>query len=183
MIVHQPASGPYWRNVMGARVQFAPIDRPLVRRARRAAMKTLGRDEHGPEPDGEAADIELQLEDLGDALSEAMILEGVLGWEGPVIRRDDGEEEPLPFSREALQMALSDPMHFDAFDLAYVVPYATRERAKNGFAASPSGIGEAATQDSDTASTAATPSAQGDAKPAPTGKPPRRRKPKASGTS
>lgn len=183
-VVHKPQAGPEWRPVIGGEILFAPIDRALVRRARRIALDSLGRDEHGPEPIGSADDVTTMLEDLGDALSHAMILEGARDWRGAVQATDDGEFEPIPFSRDALADMLSDPVYFDALDAAYVLPYATREREKNGSAASPNGTGEAATPASNTAGTAATPQPSDDAKPAPTArKRSRAKKPKAPGTS
>lgn len=183
-VVQKPQAGPAWASVVGGRVLFAPIDRALVRRARRAAIKALGRDEHGPEAGGDAEDVVVQLEDLGDALSHAMILEGALDWEGGEQRLEDGSCVPLPFSREALSDMLADPVYFDALDAAYVVPYAMREREKNVSAVSPTGTGEAETPASDTASKAATPTTPAVAPPARTGRKPRApKKQKASGTS
>lgn len=183
-VVHKPQAGPEWRPVIGGEILFAPIDRALVRRARRAAMKALGRDEHGPEPVGSADDVTIMLEDLGDALSHAMILEGACDWRGAVQAIGDGQFEPIPFSRDALADLLADPVYFDALDAAYVLPYAMREREKNGFAASPNGTGEAATPESGTATTAATPKPPADAKPAHTASTrSRAKKRKASGTS
>ncbi|KQM92231.1 hypothetical protein ASE70_15060 [Sphingomonas sp. Leaf22] len=183
-VVHKPQVGEEWRNVIGGAILFAPIDRALVRRARRVALENLGRDEHGPEPTGDPNDTATMLEDLGDALSHAMILEGARDWRGAVQAAEGGVFEPLPFSREALADLLSDPVYFDAVDAVYVLPYATREREKNGSAASPSGTGEVATPVSGTASIPANPSAPGDAKPVPTArKRSKRTKPKASGTS
>jgi len=183
-VVHKPQAGPEWRPVIGGEILFAPIDRALVRRARRAAMKALGRDEHGPEPVGSADDVTIMLEDLGDALSHAMILEGARDWRGAVQATDDGQFEPIPFSRDALADLLADPVYFDALDAAYVLPYAMREREKNGFAASPNGTGEAATLESDTAITAATQKPPAGVKPARTASTrSRAKKRKASGTS
>lgn len=181
-VVRKPQVGLEWLPVIGGRVQFAPIDRPLVRRARRAALKVLGRDTHGPTvSDGE--DIVLEMEDLGDALSCAMILEGAKDWEGGM-QEVEGEFVPLPFSRDALADMLADPVYFDALDTAYVLPYVMREREKNVSAVSPNGTGEAATAENGTASTVATPKPKVGAKRARTAsksrKPPRA---KASGTS
>lgn len=181
-VVHKPQAEPEWKPVVGGEILFAPIDRALVRRARRAALKALDRDPHGP-AEGEADDVVLQLEDLGDALSVAMILEGALDWKG-AMRQEDGKFVPLPFSRESLNHMLADPVYFDAIDAVYVMPYVQREREKNDSAASPNGTGEVATPGSGTASTVALPKAKAGAKRVPTGRKPRKQtKAKASGTS
>ncbi|WP_230770702.1 hypothetical protein [Sphingomonas sp. Leaf4] len=167
----------------------------MMRRARRAALAALGQDEHGPEPEDDATDT---LHDLTDRLSHALIMAGARDWDastvavhrldddGNIVLGDDNHPvfDQLPFSSDALARLLADPVIFDAFDNAYVLPFAQRERAKNGFAASPTGTGAAATQASDIVSLAAMPGSTDGAKPAPI-VPKRRktRKPKASGTS
>lgn len=167
-IVRKAQLEPDWHAVMGGRIKFAPINRALVRRARRVALKALDRDEHGPEPQGDAADIAVQIEDLGDALGHAIIMEGALDWDG-ALEEVDGEYRAIEFSREALADMLADPVYYDAADAAYVMPYVMREREKNVSAVSPSGIGEAVTQGSDTVSTAVKPKRPAGAKRARTG--------------
>ncbi|WP_342249382.1 hypothetical protein [Sphingomonas sp. OTU376] len=163
LVAPRKAAGPEWLKVMGAEVFFLPITRSMLRRARRAALKKLGR-EGEAESEADAAE---QLEDLGDALSEALIMEGARDWRDVAEQVFDEDGEPvlddernptfkaLPFSTESLAIMLSDPIVFEAFDLAYVVPFAQRQRAKNGSAASPNGIGEAATPASVTANSRA----------------------------
>lgn len=139
LVVRKPA-GPTWTAVLGAEVLFAPISRPMFRKARRDAIEALG------------AGTDLDLEELGDAFSLALIFAGVLDWRG-VCAMADGEDsgpgEELPFSAENLAAAMSDALTFEAFDSAYVRPFIMQERERkapgNGSAASPSGIGEAAT--------------------------------------
>ncbi|MBB4837296.1 hypothetical protein HNP52_000347 [Sphingomonas kyeonggiensis] len=174
LVAPRKAAGPEWLKIMGAEILFAPIDRGMFRRARRAALEKLGRSEV-PATDESAAE---QLEDLGDALSESLILEGARDWRdvGQQRFKDTGEPllddignpqfEPLPFSLENLRAVLSDPIVFQAFDAAYVVPFAARERAKNGFAASPVGTGVAGTPGKDTANFRARPGKARGAKPA-----------------
>ncbi|MFV1919137.1 hypothetical protein VPH46_06860 [Sphingomonas sp. MJ1 (PH-R8)] len=187
LVVSKKAEGPAWLPVMGAQVLFDPIDRKMMRAARRAAVKALrGEDAAEADEAGDAPASE-QLEELGDALSVALILAGALDWKD-VCRMADGEDtsagEPLPFSRENLEHALSDPLIFDAFDQAYVMPFVMRERTKNVSAASQSGTGEAATPESGTASSPAKPEKAAGAKPVRTGsKSPTPRKRKASGKS
>lgn len=153
LLVRKP-QGPAWTPVMGAEVLFAPIDRSMLMRARRAARNVSAAE---TEDDGTSA-LDM-LEEMGDAMSRALITEGAQDWRGVCLMADEGDDgagEPLPFSADNLAMALADPVTFEAFDAAYVVPFVTAEREReepgNAFAASPSGIGAAAMPDSDTAS-------------------------------
>ncbi len=198
MLVAPPQASPEpeWKTVLGAKVLFAPIDRKMMRRARRSAIAAMGRDEHGPDADGEDAVHELG--DIGDAISFALIMAGALDWDPMTVataRLDadgsaalDENDQPifdaLPFSTQNLANLLADPVIFDAFDTTYVMPFARRERAKNGFAASPNGTGEAATAAHDIATSVANPGPTDGAQNARTvSKRPRQRKPKASGKS
>lgn len=164
LIARKEAEGPVWKQVIGAEILFAPIDRAMLRRARRAALKALGR-EGDAATEGDTDEHALdQLEELGDALSFALIMEGARDWRDVASQRLDEQGEPvldakgnaqfdlLPFTAENLAATLSDPIVFEAFDAAYVMPFAARERAKNGFAASQNGTGEAAMQGNGTAS-------------------------------
>jgi hypothetical protein len=147
-------------------------------------LKALGRDEHEGEAETAAED---QIEDLGDALSYALLMAGITDWKDVFLMVDGDDATPgeaLSCTDEHKALLLSDPITFDALDAVYVVPFAARERAKNGSAASPSGTGAAATGASDIASSPAKPSKTGGAKAAPTGSKPRKTKtPKSSGTS
>jgi hypothetical protein len=169
---------------MGAQVQFAPIDRAGLRRARRAALAVLGRDEH---EGSDAASAEEQMAELGDALSHALLMQGITDWKDVCLMVDGddaGPGEVLECTDENKALVLSDPLTFEAFDAAYVIPFVVRERAKNAFAASPSGSGEAAIEASDTASSPANLAPMDGAASARTA--PARRKtkrPKSSGTS
>jgi hypothetical protein len=192
MLIAADRQGETWKKVMGAEILFAPINVGMLRRARRAALKTLNRDE-GEQSEADAAE---QLEELGDALSEALIMAGARDWrdvmrqvvdeEGePILGADKQPRfEPLPFTAENLAATISDPVVFEAFDEAYVMPFAKRERAKNVSAASPSGTGAAATQGKGTVSSPAKPKRAAAAKRVRTvSKKPRKKKPKASGKS
>lgn len=164
MIVQTAAPVEKWTPVMGGEVLFAPIDRPMVLRARR---KVRGVSQDAGE-DIDALDV---LDLMGDTMSRALITEGVRDWRGVFQQRLTDEGKPvmdadnkpifddLPFSPEMLAVALLDPVTFDEFDAAYVVPYVMRERERaapgNGSPASPNGIGEAGTRASGTASSAA----------------------------
>ncbi len=154
MLVVRKPQGDVWTPVLGAEVLFAPIDRTMLMRARRAARAVSTAE---PDDDGTSA-IDM-LEEMGDAMSRALIVEGAKDWRGVCLMADEGDEgagEPLPFSAENLAMALADPVTFEAFDQAYVIPFVTAEREReepgNAFAASQNGTGAAATPDSDIAS-------------------------------
>lgn len=195
MLVVRKPKGEEWTPVMGAKVLFAPIDRPMLMRARRAARAVSAAD---TDDDGTSA-LDM-LEEMGDAMSRALITEGTQGWRDVASQQfnDDGEPiltgkgDPvfhlLPFTPENLAIVLSDPVIFEAFDAAYVVPFVTAEREReepgNAFAASPSGIGAAAMPDSDTASKPAPRKRGGAATNARTSSKNRRPRPKkASGAS
>ena len=184
MLVARRPTGPEWKSVMGAQVLFAPIDRTAMRRARRAALQALGRDER---EGADAASPEEQLEELGDALSHALLMQGIVDWKDVCVMADGddaGPGEVLPCTEENKALVLSDPITFDAFDAVYVMPFAARERAKNGSAASPNGTGAAATGESGTAPSPAKPKRKGAVKGVRTAPRPRRTKPpKQSGTS
>jgi len=186
MLVVRKPKGDVWTPVMGAEVLFAPIDRPMLMRARRAARAVSIAE---PDDDGTSA-IDM-LEEMGDAMSRALIAEGVRDWRGVCVMADESDEgagEVLEFSADNLAMALADPVTFEAFDAAYVIPFVQREREReepgNAFAASPNGIGAAAMPDSDTASKPAPRKRGGAATNARTSSKSRRPRPKkASGES
>lgn len=193
MIVQPAAPVDEWLPVLGGEVLFAPIDRPMVLRARRK-VREVSQDA------GEDVDALDVLDLMGDAMSRALIMEGAKDWRGVFQQRlgedgapvldDDGAPifDELPFSPEMLAAALADPVTFDGFEGAYVMPYVMRARARaapgNGSPASPSGIGEAGTPDSDTASSVASPTPDGGARRAPTSSTKRKpKRKKASGAS
>lgn len=174
-----PAAAPVavWTPVMGGSVLFDPIDRAMLIRARRAAREAHAAN-GDDQPEADTIDPLDLIEMLGAAFSVALIMEGAQDWRDVGAQRFDTAGEPvlvdgepifdaLDFSKDALRLALTDPIVFEAFDTAYVVPFVTRERERaepgNGSAASPSGIGEAATPDSDTASSPAMPATADDA--------------------
>jgi hypothetical protein len=163
---------PAWKPVMGAQVLFAPITRAMFRAARRAVMQKMGEN-----PDSEMS-VE-RLEELGDALSEALILAGAMDWRDVETETEEGEAAPLPFTRENLETVLSDPIFFEAFDDAYAKPFLLREREKNGSAASSNTTSGTATAERTIAGSAAPAGTEAGAKPARTRKtrsPRRRRK-------
>lgn len=179
-----PAAAPVavWTPVMGGSVLFDPIDRAMLIRARRAAREAHAAN-GDDQPEADTIDPLDLVEMLGAAFSVALIMEGARDWRDVGAQRldddgaailEDGEPvfDPLDFSKAALRLALTDPIVFEAFDTAYVVPFVTRERERaepgNGSAASPSGTGEAATPVSDTASSPATQPTAADATAAPT---------------
>ena len=171
---------------MGAEVLFAPIDRSMLMRARRAARNVSASE---GEDDGTSA-IDM-LEEMGDAMSRALITEGAQDWRGVCLMADEGDEgagEAMPFSAVNLAMALADPVTFEAFDAAYVVPFVTAEREReepgNVLPVLQRGIGKAGTQDKGIASKSARQKAGGGATTARTSQKSRRpRQRKASGAS
>jgi len=188
LVVHKQAEEPVWTPVMGASVLFAPITRPMLRRARRAALEALGTE--GAEG-GETATVAEQMEELGDALSYALIMAGVLDWRDVCVMGDDddtGRGVPLDCTPENKAMLLADALTFEAFDAAYVIPYVQRERerAAPGKESSPSqdGISTQATGERTTAGSPAPLATATDAPNAPTPSTKRKRNPKkTSGTS
>lgn len=130
LVVHKPQAEPVWTPVMGASVLFAPITRPMLRRARRAALEALGVE--GAQG-GETATVAEQMEELGDALSFALIVAGALDWRDVCTMADDddtGVGVALECNDENKAMLLADALTFEAFDAAYVVPYVQRERER-----------------------------------------------------
>jgi hypothetical protein len=187
LVIQKKADGPAWVPVMGAQVLFDPIDRKMMREARRAAVKAMRGADAKDKPGAADAPASEQLEELGDALSVALILAGARDWKDVCLMAgpdDTGPGEQMPFSRENLEHAISDPLTFEAFDAAYVMPFVLRERTKNVSAASQNGTGEAATPENDTASSPAKPARARAARSARTrSKSPTPRKRKPSGKS
>ncbi len=197
LIAQKQQIEPVWTPVMGASVLFAPITRPMLRRARRAALEALGVE--GTER-GETASVVEQMEELGDALSHALIIAGAQDWrdvgravvdddEQPVLDvNDEPTFELLPFSAGNLAAVLTDALAFEAFDAAYVIPYVQRERERaapgKGSPLSQNGTGPAGAAGKTTARSRARPVKAPSAKSArtPSTKPPRKPR-KRSGTS
>lgn len=132
---------PFTLAVMGANFTFTPITRPMIMRARRAARPVLA----------EAAGGEDALDEFGSAVSQSLITEGLIGWEGVALPLAEGEECEIPVEVEGVRyrqldctpenkaLLLADAVIFDALDTAYVAPFVTRERAKNAPAGSSDG--------------------------------------------
>ncbi|TCP30693.1 hypothetical protein [Sphingomonas sp. BK235] len=199
LIANRAAPAPVWTPVMGAEVFFEPITRTMLIRARRAAREAsqaeLAETLEGAEPMS-AIDM---IEEMGDAMTRALIMEGVKDWRDVFVAAVDDAGEPLliegdpvfdllPFSPENLALVLSDPIAVDAFEEAYITPFVMRERQRaepgNGSAASPSGIGEAATRGSDSATSHARPPRGAAARRAPTSSTsPRAKRKRTSGAS
>ncbi len=160
---------PEWKAVMGAQVLFAPIDRLMLRRARRAAEAVLKVPDDAGGVVAVVADdaaVEEQFALLGDALSHALLMAGVLDWRDVFVMADDddtGAGEPLACTDEAKRRLFADPLVFEEFDAAYVVPFATRERERaapgKDLPRSQSGIGTKVKAESDTVPSPVTASA------------------------
>lgn len=131
------------------RVRFAPIGRIALRAARRAAGEQYF---SADLPDDENAPLPPELiEKAGDALSESLLMTGIIEWEG--IGDKDGN--PAPVTPDNLRLFLADPIRFERLDAEYVRPFILRELEKNGLSPSLNGISEGATQDRDTANRSA----------------------------
>lgn len=155
--LQKQASGPEWFVLMGARFCFAPITKPMARRARVAAAKAV-------EPQrATLSDVEFG-EALGDAYSEELIVAGLVDWEGV----GDAEGNPLPCTEAHKRMLVADPACFDRLDAHYVLPFALRIAEGNASPASPNGTGAGATRARAIAGSSAKPKARSGAKAAPT---------------
>jgi hypothetical protein len=131
--------------VPGVRVRFNKITRSMKRRAQHEAAGLL------PDVEGSADRDPLDMADAGDAYSLLLIRQGICEWEG----LGDADGKPLAVSPDAIELFLGEEALFDAADVAYVIPEVLRDAEKNGLSASPSGIGAAATQASDTVTSSA----------------------------
>lgn len=160
------AQQPWWFTVHDAvgdtpavRVQFAPIGRIALRAARRAAGE-IYRAAAGDQDDDAPLSMEM-LEAAGDALSDTLLMSGIIAWEGV----GDAAGTVAPVTPENIALFLADPVRFEKLDNAYVQPFVRRQMEKNGLSPSPNGISTGATLGEDIASTSAKPTASGDAIP------------------
>jgi hypothetical protein len=111
---------PVWLELIpGVRAQLQPITRFAVRHARAAAAKALA-------DDGE------DREGAGDALSEELIRQGLIGWEGI----GDEAGEVLAFTPANVEHVLKNDSLFSALDAQYVMPWVLAENEKNASALS-----------------------------------------------
>lgn len=172
--LEEPPHG--WLTLMpGVRARFVPIDRVMVRAARRAVRLFLD-----DNPDLEEVDRQ---ERVSDIFSQTLIRAGMREWEG--IGDIDGNVIQ-PNTPGALDTFMQRAILVEAADDAYVLPWALQDAEKNVSAPSSDGISARATQDM-TIATSAAPArkAKGKgAKPARTAKKSRVATPaKVSGTS
>lgn len=160
------AQQPWWFTVHDAvgdapavRVQFAPIGRIALRAARRAAGE-IYRAATGDQDDDAPLSMEL-LEAAGDALSDSLLMSGIIAWEGV----GDAAGNVAPVTPETIALFLADPVRFEKLDNAYVQPFVRRQMEKNGLSPSPNGISAGATQVEDIAGMSAKPIGSDDASP------------------
>lgn len=134
-----------WLDLLpGVRAQFAPIDRAMVRAARRAAAAFI---QANPELDDDE-----RREGAGDAFTAELIRRGLQDWEGV----GDQNGEPLPIDAEgALDLFLAEPLLFEAADDVWVLPWARQAAEKNASSLSPAGTTKAGTGAKTTAGSAA----------------------------
>ncbi|WP_145201404.1 hypothetical protein [Sphingobium sp. B2] len=137
LATEKAAFEPWWFTLHDAigktpavRVLFAPIGRIALRAARRAA----GEQCQGVDlPDDENASLPPELiEAAGDAMSESLLMSGIIDWEGV----GDADGIKAPVTPDNLRLFLADPIRFERLDTAYVRPFVLRELEKNGLAAS-----------------------------------------------
>lgn len=163
--LESPPSG--WISLApGVRVDFAPIDRSMVRAARRAVRDFLA--EHPDLGKEERQDA------ISDVFSAALIRRGICRWEGfgdpdgnaitpgqPVFIEQDGERIPYDPAILAglkdnespaivitgLDLFMQRAVLVEAADDAWVLPWALQDAEKNVSAPSPDGISARATAD------------------------------------
>lgn len=165
--VERAAQQPWWftlvdaqgEDVAAVRVQFAPIGRIALRAARRAAGEVY-READLPEGDDAPLSTEL-LEAAGDALSDALLMAGIIAWEGV----GDADGVSAPVTPDNVRLFLADPLRFEALDAAYVRPFILKELEKNGSSPLPNGISAGATPEKAIAGSSAKPIASADASP------------------
>lgn len=159
----QKPAAPTWVEILPkkdgrlpVRMEFAPISASVKKKARFLANEVLG------DREGEEVLTKVDLIDLGDAFSKAIIRLTLRAWEG--IGDDKG---PWPVTPETVSAILEDDELFEAIDAKIIMPLVEQDRAKNGSSAFPSGTGKAATRAKTIAGSAAVVrKATGDAKPA-----------------
>jgi hypothetical protein len=170
---------------------MAPIGPGMRRRAQRAARGVLGE-----VTDFDAVDEDLMF-DAGDTASRELIRIGMIEWGGiggaegdePLVLTPDAETRLRTCNDPArptgtIDLLLADEDVVAKIDADYVLPDSLRRIEKNALSASPTGTGEAGTQATDTASSAARPKRKAGARSARTAKTSSAAtKPKASGPS
>lgn len=128
----------------GVQIDFAPIERPMVRAARREVRAFI------------AANPDMPTEELADETSDifsgSLIRQGIRGWKG--LGNADGKLLGQPTS-DLITEFLADPVLFDQADAAYVLPWAQTAREKNVSSPSRNGISTGATRAKTTAISAA----------------------------
>lgn len=170
MLIASKSDGqPFTLQVMDASFTFTPITRPMIMRARRAARPVLA----------DGAGGEDALDEFGSAVSQSLIMEGLIAWEAVSLPLADDEECEAPIEVDGVRyraldctpenkaLLLADAVIFDALDAAYVAPFVTRERAKNVPAGSSDGTSSRVTPAQTTARSRAR--GKSGAKPARTG--------------
>jgi hypothetical protein len=129
---------PYWFSVEEAteeepavRVLLAPIGRVALRAAKRAAGEHYA---EAGDLDDDNLPMEL-IEKAGDALSRALLMAGIIDWEGV-----GWDETPIPVDEDMLTIFLADPDRFEKLDAEYVHPYIQAQLEKNVSSPSANGI-------------------------------------------
>lgn len=118
----------------GIALDMAPIDRTMVRAARRAVRRF-----HADHAD---MDADERGDEAADLFSATLIGLGLRGWRG--LGDADGKVMGPP-TPESIAAFLADPVLFDQADAAYVIPWARTAQEKNASSPLPNGISAGAT--------------------------------------
>lgn len=136
-------TGPVWKPVADARVQFAPVSGPAVRRARAAYFEALPAERE----EGDLLTPEQAAAAVG-AFCRSLLCDGILDWEGVT---DSETGALLPVSPENIAAAALDPDFGVALSTAYAAPVWQRELEKNASSPSRAGATAGSKAKSDTA--------------------------------
>ncbi|WP_288586345.1 hypothetical protein [uncultured Methylobacterium sp.] len=121
---------PFWLDILpGVRIRFRPITVASMLVAREAVGKVF-RDEDQDDV-GARANI---------ALVRELARRGIAEWEGV----GDTEGQPIPVTREAIDLLMENWPAYDAIDTRYVAPALAREAEKNASSSSSGGTSAAA---------------------------------------
>ncbi|MFH6783604.1 MULTISPECIES: hypothetical protein [Methylobacterium] len=125
MLKLAPQSDSFWLDVLpGVRIRFRPITVASMLVAREAVGKVF-RDEDQDDVDARA----------NIALVRELTRRGIVEWEGI----GDADEQPIPVTREAVDLLMENWPAYDAIDNLYVAPALARDAEKNASSNSASG--------------------------------------------
>ncbi|SEP21383.1 hypothetical protein SAMN04487843_108206 [Methylobacterium sp. ap11] len=121
---------PFWLDVLpGVRIRFRPITVASMLVAREAVGKVF----RGEDQDDVGARANI-------ALVRELTRRGIMEWEGI----GDADGQPLPVTREAVDLLMENWPAYDAIDTLYVAPALARDAEKNASSSSSGGTSAAA---------------------------------------